>query len=350
MDTIILLIVGAALLTALLLLQLKRRKTYAVEREANGQDNALERIARLRRQLPTDTDQKACDRIEARLGDVSRTFSMQTSIAPKKVYELAVDLTRDIAALYHPEADDPIMQASISDLLQLNERIVTRLNIKLKEFPLNAVKDINIHKILKGKNLYDTKIKNKIEWLRKFEGFYKAGSRAWLSYNILNPWYWGRKIAYTSVKEITFRYLLTWIVTIVGEEAMTVYSQRDITTSDAVYERDLAFAMVSVARADKTISVEAYARVLDHIFNKARLSDAVRIDIARALTAKRSKSHFTPQGTYTQVQAERLLKSLNDLAAAQIPTSPESLEMIDKIESKLRHVLKDQTHSTLKRK
>ena len=37
------------------------------------------------------------------------------------------------------------------------------------------------------------------------------------------------------------------VVTIVGEEAMAVYSRRDINTREAVFERDLAFAMVDMA-------------------------------------------------------------------------------------------------------
>ena len=335
-NSILLTIVAATLIIALLLLYRSRSKTGAVEPEANDLENVLARVARLRSQLPTKTDQQACDRIEARIKAVSRTFSMRTSIAPKKVFEMAAELTREIAAIYHPKAEDPILEASISDLMQLNERIVTRLNIKLKEFPLSTVKDINIHRILKGKNIYETKIKNKIEWLQKFEGLYKAGSRAWMSYNVLNPWYWGRKLAYTSVKEITFRYLLTWIVTIVGEEAMAVYSQRDITTMDAVYERDQALAMVDVARAGKSISAEAYALVLDHIINKARLSDIVRIDIARALTAKKSKTYFSPQGSFTPAQADQLLQNIKKVAAVQGSTSQVSSEVIAKIESELR--------------
>jgi len=335
MNTIILVIVSMALITALLLLHQNRRKAFATKSEAYGHDNALERIARLRKELPNDIDQQACDLIETRVKAVSRTFSMQTSIAPKKVFEMAAELTREIAAIYHPEAADPILQASISDLTHLNERIVSRLNIKLKEFPLNTVKDINIDRILKGKTIYDTKIKNKLDWLQKFQGLYKAGNRAWMTYNVINPWYWGRKIAYTSVKEITFRYLLTWIVTIVGEEAISVYSQRSITTSDAVYQRDLAFAMVDVARAGRPISTEAYTLTLNHILYKSRLSDAVRIDIARALTASKSKRYFKPQGCYTQVQADKLLQKVKKVAAVQEGTRPETSKIIENIEAEL---------------
>ncbi len=337
MMEILLIFTVLILLSGLLLIRKKRRNESDKSLAPIDSDSALNRIAQLRHQRPTDTDQQACDRIEARVKAVSRKFSVQTSIAPKKVFEMAAELTREIAAIYHPEAEDPILHASISDLMQLNERIATRLNIKLKEFPLNTVKDLNIHSIIKGKNIYETKIKNKIEWLQRFEGLYKAGSRAWMSYNALNPWYWGRKLAYTSVKEITFRSLLTWIITIVGEEAMSVYSQRDITTSDAAYERDLALAMVEVARVGEPISAEVYALVLDHIFNKARLSDAVRIDIARAFMAKKTKSHFRPNGSLTQAQADQLLTNIKKVAALQGGTSPESTEMIETIENELRN-------------
>ena len=341
MTEVLLIFTALILLSGLLLLRKKRKDEADKSSSRIDSDSALNRIAQLRRQRPTDEDQAACDRIEARVKAVSRKFAVQTSIAPKKVFEMAAELTREIAAIYHPHAEDPILQASIADLMQLNERIVTRLNIKLKEFPLNTIKDINIHSILKSKNIYDTKIKNKIEWLQKFGGLYKMGNRAWTTYNVLNPWFWGRKLAYTSVREITFRYLLSWIVTIVGEEAMSVYSLRDITTSDAVYERDLAMAMVDVARAGKPISAEAYALVLNHILHSARLSDAVRIDIARALTVKRSKTYFTPGGNYTQAQSKRLIKKIKMIAAAQPSASLESSEIIEKIKNQLKNALEN---------
>ena len=339
MDTtaVILILAGSALLTALILLHLRRKSGSGREQGAANHDNALERIARLRSQLPAPVDQQACDRIEAKIKTVSRQFSMQTSIAPKKVYEMAADLTREIAAIYYPGIDNPVLQASISDLLQLNERVVTRLNLKVGEFPLKTVKDINIQKILKGKDYYDSKIKNKIEWFKKFERLYKMGNRAWLSYNVLNPWFWGRKIAYTSAKEITFRYLLTWIITIVGEEAMTVYSRRHINTREAAYERDLAFAMVDMACANKPISRKAYALVLDHVLNKARLSDAIRMDIVRTLTTKNPGGQFKPEGSYTKAQADRLIENVKRVATAGGVPDLELRERLTAIESILAH-------------
>jgi len=37
------------------------------------------------------------------------------------------------------------------------------------------------------------------------------------------PWYYGRQIAWTVGKELGLRYLLTLIITIVGEEAVLLY-------------------------------------------------------------------------------------------------------------------------------
>ena len=334
-NVVILLFAGSMLLAALVLLRNRRKKGLRENLGRRGRDDALQRITLLRNQFPAPADQQACDRIESVVRAVTRQFSMSTSVAPQKVYALAADLTKEIAGIYYPVVDNPVLQASISDLLRLNERIVTRLNIKVQEFPLNTVKDINIQKILQGKDYYDSKIKNKIEWFKKFTTLYKFGSHAWLSYNALNPWYWGRKIAYTSAREFTFRYLLTWIITIVGEEAMTVYSRRDINTHETVFERDLAFAMVDTACINKTISSEAYAMVLDHVLNKARLSDTIRVKILQTLTVNESQGGPGLPGTYTEKQIQRLIKNVKRVADAGETLSPENQAKIDAFERRL---------------
>jgi hypothetical protein len=344
MNIIILFFTGLALLAALILLHLRHKKRLRENQGTLDRADALERIALLRSQFPTSTDQQACDRIETEVRAVSRHFSVSTSIAPKKVYAMAEGLTREIAGIYYPDADNPVLQASISDLLQLNERIVTRLNLKVREFPLNTVKDINIQKILQGKDYYELKIKNKIEWLKKYETFYKIGSHAWLSYNALNPWYWGRKLAYTSAREITFRYLLKWIIIIVGEEAMVVYGRRDINNREAAFERDLAFSMVDMARTNKGISKETYAIMLDHVLNKNLLSDTVRVNVLRALTVKGPRGKFSPTGMYTEKQTEQLLENVKRVAAAGGPLSPEKRERLDALERALEDVSGDGAH------
>jgi hypothetical protein len=334
-NVVILVVAGSALLAALVLMRLRVSKNLNKNQAMRSRNDAIERIALLRKQFPAPTDQHACDRIESKVRAVSRHFSMSTSIAPPKVYELAAALTKEIAGIYYPVVDNPVLQASISDLLRLNERIVTRLNLKVREFPLNTIKDINIQKILQGKDYYDSKIKNKIEWFKKYKTLYKIGNHAWLSYNALNPWYWGRKIAYTSAREITFRYLLTWIITIVGEEAMTVFGRRDINTREAVFERDLAFAMIDTARMMGDIPAECYTLVLEHVLNQARLSDVVRTNLLRALTLKGPGETFSATGVYTQKQRERLIKNVKRVALAGGMRMSEIEERLDAIETAL---------------
>ena len=327
---VILALTGCILLSTLLLFSRSRRKQ--LRDHWAGQEDPLERIAALKAQFPSPTDQKACDRIERELRGVSRTFALKTSIAPKRVYAMATDLTRDIAEIYYPDTDTPVLQASIADLLKLDERIVSRLTHKIEEFPLNAIKDVSIHKILAGKEFYDSKVKNKLDWIKKYKAVYTLGNRAWLAYNALSPWYWGRKLAYTSAREITFRYLLTWIITIVGEEAMAVYSRRDINTHEAVFERDLAFAIVEMAAVNQAISGKTYAAVLNHVLNKARINDTVRVNVLRALVNQKLTEKYSPQGTYTKKQAQKMLASLKRVAAADGGPNPGMAAWFDSFE------------------
>ena len=327
-TTFIILSLTACLLLAVLFLSRYRRRN-ALPGALTLQEDPFKRIAVLRSQNPSPEDQLAFDRIERELKGVGRKFSLKTSLAPKKVYGMAADLTREIAAIYYPDAENPILRASLADLLQLDERVVARLNLKIHEFPLKTVKDISIEKILAGKDFYDSKVKNKLEWIKKYKTIYSISNNAWLAYNALNPWYWGRRLAYTSVREITFRYLLTWVVTIVGEEAMAVYGQRDINTREAVFDRDLAFAMVDLAHTQPGISGKTYEAVLDHVLNQARLNDTVRVNVLRALVSKKPSKDFPPGQTYTPRQTRRFLAALNKVAAADGDPSPEMLARLD---------------------
>ena len=337
MDTtiFILILTACSLMAALVLIQRRRRK--ALPGAWLEQEDPLKHIAALRSQSPSQEDQLAFDRIETELKGVSRTFSLNTSLAPKKVYEMAADLTRDIAAIYYPDAENPILRASLADLIKLDERVVTRLNLKIHEFPLKAVKDISIEKVMAGKDFYDSKVKNKLDWFKKYKTIYNLSNNAWLAYNALNPWYWGRRLAYTSVREITFRYLLTWVVTIVGEEAMSVYGRRDINTLDAVFDRDLAFAMVDLVHTQPDISGKTYEAVLDHVLNHARLNDPVRVNVLRALIAKKPSKTFQPEGNYTPRQTRRFLAALNKAAAADGNPSPEMQAKLDAMAEKLEN-------------
>ena len=322
-DSFIILALTTCLLLAVLLL-IRHRRRKDLPGAWPEQDDPLRHIAVLRSQNPLPEDQLAFRRIERELKGVNRTFTLKTSLAPGKVYGMAADLTRDIAAIYYPDAENPILRASLADLLKLDERVVARLNLKIHEFPLKAVKDISIEKILAGKDFYDSKVKNKLAWIKKYKTIYTLGNNAWLAYNALNPWYWGRRLAYTSIREITFRYLLTWIVTIVGEEAMTVYGRRDINTREAVFDRDLAFAMVDLVRTQPVISGKTYAAVLDHVLNQARLNDTVRTNVLRGLISKKPSKEFHFEGMYTSRETRRFLAALKKVAAADGDPSPET--------------------------
>lgn len=325
---------GFVLLGTLVLLSRRRRRKRRQDHWPEQLD-PLKRIAALKAQFPSRADQRACELIEGELKAVNRTFTLKTAITPKRVYAMAADLTREIAAIYYPDAENPALQASLADLLKLDERIVARLSLKIQEFPLSAVKDIRIQKILAGKDYYDAKIKHKLEWLKKYKLVYKLGNHAWLGYNALNPWYWGRKLAYTSAREITFRHLLTWIVTIVGEEAMAVYGRQDINTPEAVFERDLALAMIDMARAHPDVSARTYAMVLNHVLNKARLSDPVRVNVLRALVDGNPPGDIGLTGSYTPRQARRLLASLRKVAAVDGDPTPQIREKLEAVEKNL---------------
>jgi len=191
------------------------------------EEGHFQQIELIRVENPSSQDKKAYELIEAERKKVWTRLSLKTSIAPREIWRISLGLIKEIAAIYHPEAENPQFQASIDDLLELNERIVKRLQEYLEKPPLNTIKDLNIQDVLTYKKRYERFSQSSgIKFIHKHKRLYSIGKHAWTVRNFLNPWYWGRKVVYTAGKEGLYRHLLNVVLKVVGEEAIMVYSER----------------------------------------------------------------------------------------------------------------------------
>ena len=342
MDTysfIALLFAALVLSSALVLFRRYNKKQQAALLAHETNEEELQQIELIRVQNPSQQDLQAYHLIETERQNVWRHFSTGTSLAPRKISQHSLELVQQIAAIYYPDIDHPEFQASIFDLLELNERIITRLKEHLEEFPLNTIRDLNLQDILTYKNYYDSFSQFEFVKLAKEHKYlYTIGRYAWMGYNSLNPWYWGRKAIFTAGKEGTFRYLLTLILTIVGEEAVLVYSKRNIRAKAVALEKNIAFEMINMAVVDKVVSQEEYDVILDFVLNNSKLDDSLKVTLLKALLKKHPmKSAALPDG-YGEKEKKRLLTEVERVAKADklgilkkreaLKTLEESLELV----------------------
>ncbi len=316
----IIVLIGAALvlLSTLLLVRYRNRKHQEeLEARHNEELRELEQIELIRVQNPTEADLKAYTLIETERQKVWKSLSVDTSIAPRKIYQLAFDLVRDIAAIYYPDTENPIFKASIFDLLELNYRIVERIKDALDDFPLNTIKDMNIHDILRYKGYYDKFTDFQfVKVAEEHKYLYTIGKYAWMGYNALNPWYWGRKVAFTAGKEGSVRYLLSVIITVVGEESVLVYSSRNIRAKAVAIEKNIAFEMINMAVADGDVSQKEYEILLDFILNNHRLDDQLKVTLMKSVMRKRPTKSTLSADSYDAKDKRRLLAEVEKVAKA----------------------------------
>jgi len=306
-----------ALLSALLLVRGRNRKHHEELIAHEKEEEAFKQIELIRVQNPTEQDLRAYDLIESERQKVWKNLLTKTSISPRRIYQLSFDLIREIAAIYNPDVENPEFQASVFDILELNYRIIERIKEYLEEFPLNTIKDINIQNILRYKGYYDRLSEfEPIKLAKQHKYFYTIGKYAWMGYNVLNPWYWGRKVVFTAGREGAFRYLLTVIITVVGEEAVLVYSKRNIKAKAVAIEKNIAFEMINMAVVDGVVSQEEYEVILNFILQNPQFDDQMKVTLLRALLRKRPVKTTVPFDAYEGKEKKRLLAEVERVAKA----------------------------------
>ena len=116
----------------------------------------------------------------------------------------------------------------------MNHRVTLRLLALLEKWPVKAIGSVRVDQALwvreKMKEIQDSVIGSVF---RQSTLGYSAAKWAWRAWNVANPVYWGRQAIYTGGREAAVRYLLTSLVTYVGEEAVIAYSGQPGDHTDA---------------------------------------------------------------------------------------------------------------------
>jgi hypothetical protein len=132
----------------------------------------------------------------------------------------------EIARLYYPEEERPELKASLADLVALYRRVGVRLTAWLETAPFRPLRDMELATVMLIHDTYQKVMDNPVHQFMKRFHLYRAARWTWAAINVANPFYWGRRAAYKSSREFLARIFLAKVVTVVGEEAMRLYSRR----------------------------------------------------------------------------------------------------------------------------
>jgi hypothetical protein len=149
-----------------------------------------------------------------------------TVVSFKAINEMSLDLVKEIARTYYPNDDRPELKASLADLVALHSRVGARLAAWLDTRPIRPFKDVELGTLVRYHEMYQH---CKSHWSYAFVKRHhldKAARWGWTAVNYANPWYWGRKAAYHSGKEVAARLLMARIAHLVGEEAVRLFGRR----------------------------------------------------------------------------------------------------------------------------
>jgi hypothetical protein len=210
-----------AIISCLLLFLIWREKKKIKDLEEEM--DSLNKVPFQRIKEMTLEDDAAYKIIEEERNRIWMNFSSQTELSGESVFELSRELVIKIASIYFPDKDEPLYQATVAGLLHLVRRVVERVEGYLNRVPLTIVRDRTVAEILYLHRGYKRIKDSKITQVLGNRFVNTARKLAWGAYNVTNPWYYGRQIAWTVGKELGLRYLLTLIITIVGEEAVLLY-------------------------------------------------------------------------------------------------------------------------------
>jgi len=214
---IILFAIISCLLFALVWREKKKIKTLEEEMDS------LSKVPFRKVTEMTAADEAAYKIIEEERNRIWKNFSAETVLSVESLFSLSRELVMKIASIYFPDKEEPLYQATVAGLLHLVRRVIERVEGYITRVPLSMVRDRTVEEILYLHRGYKKVKESRFGQILGNSFVNTARKLVWGAYNVTNPWYYGRQIAWTVGKELGLRYLLTLIITIVGEEAVLLY-------------------------------------------------------------------------------------------------------------------------------
>lgn len=161
----------------------------------------------------------------------------------KHLFHISRDLSHDISKKFYPESNYPYLEITIDEAIALSHYITNRLDELLDSSILRLFRGMTIRRIVE---LNETKEKIEDTKIVKGAKKYKLGaitSATLKAINIVNPFYWFRKLTVNKAIDVVVIRISLSLIAITGEETYKIYSkkvfdvEKNIETSvDDLYE------------------------------------------------------------------------------------------------------------------
>lgn len=281
---------------------------------------------------PTAKDREAYELLRNYRRETWKEFGEDISLNPQALYQTAYEVIGMIAAVYHPEAEEPQFKANIDGLLDLNRRILQRVGDLLDKPIIGKLRDLDVATVLSLKKGYEKVRRHPItEFFMSKPALRKLWSVGWGAANLLNPWYWGRKVFVEVGLETGKRYLVTGLVTIVGEEAVMLYSGRRIRNEKAAAQMLTACEMIRTLRGQKSVSAREYEVLLRWFFKFKHIDSVAKLNLLRLLIEPRQMPEQEVSEIVNFGGQKTLLKAFGELAEAEGPDQASKKKRLEEI-------------------
>lgn len=174
----------------------------------------------------TEADEIAYSIVDRYRKRIWKRVSIHTSFGVSSIGDLCASLVSEIAHVYYPESPRPELEVTVTDLLDLNQRVIARVRRLFEKFPLNRLQGLRMSQVLDYHRLYTSVSGNVIVRSIRNKWARRAARTAAIAARYADPRFWVMRGMTRGGREFAVRYLLTSIITIAGEEAILLYRRR----------------------------------------------------------------------------------------------------------------------------
>ncbi len=255
-------------------------------------------------------------------------FRLKTEFTFRILVNLSLDLIQQVAAVYHPDEERPELQASLHQLINLNSRISLKLQDLLASLPLRALKDIKLQTVLTCHDLYTLCVSHPVYQFLRRHRLDKVVQWGWMLKNIASPWYWGRRFAYSGSRELLARFFLARVVTIVGVEAIRLYSGRSPGAEiGRLYE--LAWEEIRHLTVDAPhLEGKALTYFLSLVLRDRELSETTKLTLI-GQAARAREAHHGMGGTLSVRESRQVERWLRRFIRQALPQAEQPAKLQD---------------------
>ncbi|MCF7926603.1 MAG: hypothetical protein K9L74_03420 [Candidatus Izimaplasma sp.] len=155
-----------------------------------------------------------------------RRLKHTTKSVPQLTFDMSYELVEEISRYFFPESKYPMLELSITEIINLNKYVSNRVDEILDKPILKNSKNFQVITFIK---MYEKKKQfDESRAVRAAKKYHlgkvvKYGSMA---LNAVNPVYWFRKLVINTSLDMMTKKISTIIIGIVGEETTKIYSKK----------------------------------------------------------------------------------------------------------------------------